>query len=91
MVTAKAHRKSRATYEGLVVHTQKYLTYPKGLPNQQYGVVLQIPWASPKTIIPENVKVKNAVFTLDENILCAHKIKSNECVGAMVTVKAPGK
>ena len=61
MVTAKAPGKWRATYEGLVVYTQKLTK--KGLPNQQYGVVIQIPWASPQTITPENDKVKDAVFT----------------------------
>ena len=57
MVTAKAHRKWRATYDTKLIQ--------KGLPNQQYDVVLQVPRVSPKTIIPENVKVKNTVFTMD--------------------------
>ena len=63
----------------------------KGLPNQQYGAVIQISWASPKTITPENNKVKDDVFTQNEKIILAHTKKSSECVGAMVTTKARGK
>ena len=65
MVTSKATGKWRATYEDLGTYSKVPNLIQKGLPNQQFSVVLQIPWAPPKTIIPENAKVKNTVFTVD--------------------------
>ena len=51
------------TYEDLGTYSKVPNLIQKGLPNQQYDVVFQIPRVSPKTIIPDNVKEKNAVFT----------------------------
>ena len=62
MVTSKATGKWRATYEDLGTYPKVPNLIQKGLPNQQYSLVLQIPRASQKANTPKSNKVTLKFF-----------------------------